>query len=448
MHDEITRWLAGRAVPLDGLAPFRAALDGVRLAGLGEATHGSAEFFSLRRRLTEFLVRELGFTTVAIEASAAAARAVDEHVRTGRGDARQAVAGLGFWTLDTAEMLAVVEWLREHNRTAERPVGFAGVDPQHPGAALRTLRELLDGAAGDLLDPLEVLARSRWGRDEPLGPEVEAAARRLTEHVAEHMAGGTAGHTAEHTAADMAGRGPGEVLKAVREAARVVGQAAELSCRPFTHADPALTLGAARDRHMAENASLLLAEPGAKVVLWAHNGHVGKGRIGGAPTMGRHLADAHGAAYYALGALFGSGAFRAIPRSRLRRRPRFLRFGSPPPEDRPTTRTFRVPPAGTPLAVETRLAAACPADHVVDLRGGERPAAVAEWLAGTAHLRAFGAVAGRLTAKFAFMPVVPGEEFDGLAFVHTATASTPLAQLTGRRRPGGCRGRRRARPSP
>ncbi|MFG1612301.1 erythromycin esterase family protein [Nonomuraea wenchangensis] len=398
--DEITRWLAGRAVPLDEPAPFRAALDGVRLAGLGEATHGSAEFFSLRRRLTELLVRELGFTTLAIEASAAAARAVDDHVRTGRGDARQVVAGLGFWTLDTAEMLAVVEWLREHNRTAERPVRFAGVDPQHPGAALRSLREHLGGAADELLDPLDVLARSRWGRDEPLGPEVEAAARRLAEHVDGH--------------------GPEEA----REAARVVGQAADLSCRPFTHADPELTLGAARDRHMAENTSLLLAEPGAKVVLWAHNGHIGKGAIGGAATMGRHLADEHGAAYYALGALFGSGGFRAVPRSRLRRRPRFLRFGAQ--EDRLTTRTFRVPSAGTPLAVETRLAAACAADHLVDLRGGERPAAVAEWLAGTARFRSFGAVAGRLTASLAFKPVVPGEEFDGLAFVHTVTASTPL----------------------
>ncbi|MGW2143251.1 erythromycin esterase family protein [Nonomuraea bangladeshensis] len=401
-HDEITRWLAGRAVPLDEPAPFRAALEGVRLVGLGEATHGSAEFFSLRRRLTELLVRELGFTTLAIEASAAAARAVDDHVRTGRGDAGQVVAGLGFWTLDTAEMLAVVEWLREHNRTAERPVRFVGVDPQHPDAALRLLREHLGEAADELLGPLEVLARSRWGRDEPLGPEVETAARRLADHVI--------------------AEGPDEV----REAARVVRQAAELSCRPFTHTDPEQTLGAARDRHMAGNASLLLAEPGAKVVLWAHNGHIGKGRIGGAATMGRHLADAHGAAYYALGALFGSGEFRAVPKSRLRRRPRFLRFGAPPPEDRLPTRTFRVPPATTPLAVETRLAAACPADHVVDLRGGERPAAVADWLAGTAHFRSFGAVAGRLTASLAFKPVVLGEEFDGLAFVHTATASTPL----------------------
>ncbi|MET8993404.1 erythromycin esterase family protein [Nonomuraea wenchangensis] len=428
--DEIIRWLAGRAVPLDEPAPFRAALEGVRLAGLGEATHGSAEFFSLRRRLTELLVRELGFTIFAIEASAAAARAVDDHVRTGRGDARQVVAGLGFWTLDTAEMLAVVEWLREHNRTAERPVRFVGVDPQHPGAALRSLREHLGGAAEELLGPLDVLARSRWGRDEPLGPEVEAAARRLAEHVAEHVADHGPEHGLEpglHGTDQASGAEAREAVRVVREAARVVRQAADLSCRPFTHTDPELTLGAARDRYMAENASLLLAEPGAKVVLWAHNGHIGKGRIGGAATMGHHLAGAHGPAYYALGALFGSGEFRAVPKSRLRRRPWFLRFGAPSPEDRVTTRTFRVPPAGTPLAVETRLAAACAADHVVDLRGGERPAAVAEWLAGTAHVRSFGAVAGRLTASLAFKPVVPGEEFDGLAFVHTATASTPLS---------------------
>ncbi|WP_327584026.1 hypothetical protein OHA25_50795 [Nonomuraea sp. NBC_00507] len=85
MPGEVTEWLAGRAIPLGGrepgagpadLGPLRAVLDGVRLVGLGESTHGGAEFFSLRWQVTEFLVKELGFTALAIEASAAAARAV------------------------------------------------------------------------------------------------------------------------------------------------------------------------------------------------------------------------------------------------------------------------------------------------------------------------------------------------------------------------------------
>lgn len=406
--DEVNAWLSGRAIPLGGLepdrgpadlAPLRAVLGGTRVVGLGEATHGSAEFFLLRWRVTEFLIKELGFTTLAIEASAAAALAVDDYVRTGVGDARTALAGLGFWTLDTAEMLTVIERLREHNRTAARPVRFAGVDPQHPGAALRALRRCLDAAGRDLLGPLDVLAVTRWGPGrEPTGPQVLADARRLEEHVAAY--------------------GPEQA----REPARIVRQFADLCTRPFAHADPERTLGVARDRHMAANVSLLLAaDPGARIALWAHNGHVTKGAHSGGhvPAMGRHLAREHGAAYYALGALFGRGGFRAH-RSRFGRIVR----GGP--------RRFRVPPARATRVVEARLAAARPGDYLVDLRGGDRPRPVAEWLAATSHLRAFGAVAGRFTAPFAFMPSVLGDEFDGLAFVARATCSTPLPPETGR----------------
>ncbi|HEX4816828.1 MAG TPA: erythromycin esterase family protein [Nonomuraea sp.] len=394
MSDEVTEWLAGRAIPLDpgaepvGLGPLRVVLDGVKVVGLGEATHGSAEFFELRWRVTEFLIRELGFTTLAVEASAAAARAVDAYVRDGAGDPAEALAGLGFWTLDTAEMLAVVERLRDHNRTADRPVRFAGIDPQNPAAALQALRACL-GEAAALVDPLDRLTRWRW---EPLDEQLETDARRLEEHVAAH--------------------GPEEA----REPARIVRQFAELSTRPFRHADPARTLGVARDRHMADNVHRLAAEPGARVAVWAHNGHVMKGSHSGGtvPAMGRHLAREHGAAYYALAGLFGQGRFRA----------RTSWFGRPVRRGRP--KTFRVPLADAPRVVEARLAAAHHGDYVVDLRHGDRPDPVRSWLAATNHLRGFGAAEGRLTAAFAFMPAVLAEEFDGLAFVERSTCSTPL----------------------
>lgn len=403
--DDVTTWLAGRAIPLgrlepgSGLAeldPLRAVLAGVSLVGLGEATHGSAEFFLLRWRLTEFLVKELGFTTLAIEASAAAARAVDAYVTTGVGDAREVLAGLGFWTLNTTEMLTVLERLREHNRTAARPVRFVGVDPQHPEASLSALRAHVDaGALGTHVDAdwLDALRSSPWGpQHEPLDRQVAADARRLEEHVAAH--------------------GPAEAL----EDARIVRQFADLASRPFQHTDPARTRMLARDRHMAENVNLLLAEPGVKIVLWAHNGHVMKGRYSGdtIPSMGLHLAQEHGTAYYALGAAFGQGAFRAY-------RTRFGRVVTRRPPAR-----FRVPLADTPRVVEARLAAARPFDYVIDLRDGDRPESVAAWLADTNHMRSFGATAHRFTAKFAFAPAVLSEQYDGLAFLHRTTASTPV----------------------
>jgi erythromycin esterase len=401
MPDDVAAWLANRAILLGSLQPdsepaelepLRAILKKVRLVGIGEATHGSAEFFQVRWRLMEFLSKELDFTTLAIEASAAASLALDQYVRHGTGDPREALAGLGFWTWNTTEMLTVIERLREHNRTAAHPVRVVGIDPQHAVASLQALRAVLDESAAPLLDPLDGLKRTGLeGPWKPLDPRIEADARRLEEHVAVH--GSAEAH--EH--------------------ARIVRQAADVASKARTAAD-LQALGVVRDRYMAENVSRLMAEPDAKVVVWAHNGHIMKGAYsgGGVPAMGSHLAREFGEEYYALGVLFGEGEFRA-------HRQRFGRMirGKPPAR-------FRIPLVDTPRVVEGRLAAASPGDYMVDLRGGDRPEPVADWLAATNHTRGFGGVAGRLTAKFAFMPTVLAEQYDGLAFLRQVNRSTPL----------------------
>ncbi|MEU8173234.1 erythromycin esterase family protein [Microbispora hainanensis] len=392
-EDQVTRWLKARALPLNDLTPLRTALNGVRVVGLGEATHGSREFFLIRHRLLEFLVEELGFTTLAVEASASASLAVDAYVQGGSGDPVEALAGLGFWTLHTAEMLATLEWLRDHNRTAARKVRFAGVDPQHPAVSLDALRAHLGAAARDLLDPLAPLAGKRLGVGPPLDRRIEADARRLEEFLTELSA-------------------PDEALAH----ARIVRQSADLASRPFRHPDPARTVSVARDRHLADNVDLLLADADAKVALWAHNGHVMKGAHNGGsvPAMGLHLGQRHGEAYYALGVLFGAGRFRA----------RRARFGKVDPARPPVT--FRVPLDRRPASVEARLATAHPGDHVIDLRNGPRPEAVTRWLGEPLHMRSHGAVARRFTYKRGSMPTVLAEHFDGIAFVPEVTASTPL----------------------
>ncbi|WP_344490138.1 erythromycin esterase family protein [Nonomuraea monospora] len=407
--DDVTAWLAGRAVPLAGLAPgsgltdlapLRAALQDARLVGLGEATHGSAEFFLLRWRLTELCIKELGFTTLAIEASAAAARAVDAYTAGGPGDPRDALAGLRFWTLHTAEMLTVLERLRDHNCTAARPVRFVGIDPQHPQPALEALRACLGEPATPLLDPLGDLGRH--GFTQPLDRQAEADARRLEEHVAAY--------------------GPDEA----REHARIVRQFADVASRPRVHTDPERTLAAARDRYLAENVARLVTGPEDKVVVWAHNSHVARSARGVRP-MGAHLAGEFGEAYYAIAVLFGHGEFRAHRRrfGRLVRKPPAL-FRVPPSLPRVRPSRFRVPPAGAPGDVAARLAAAHPGDYVVDLRGGDHPEDVATWLAATNQVRGFGGMARRVRSRSAFRDTILADEFDGLAFLRQVSASTPL----------------------
>lgn len=87
-------------------------IDGARIVALGEATHGTREFFKLKHRLVEFLVAEHGFTTFAIEANWPECEAAIEYVMNGVGDPAVALAGLHFWTWDTEEVLALIEWMR------------------------------------------------------------------------------------------------------------------------------------------------------------------------------------------------------------------------------------------------------------------------------------------------------------------------------------------------
>ena len=99
------------------LAPLKGILADVRLIGLGEATHGSREIFQFKHRMLEFLVTEMGFTVFIIEASFPACLNVNRYVLHGEGDPAEALASMGFWTWDTEEVSAMIEWMRSYNET-------------------------------------------------------------------------------------------------------------------------------------------------------------------------------------------------------------------------------------------------------------------------------------------------------------------------------------------
>ncbi|GIG69559.1 erythromycin esterase family protein [Phytomonospora endophytica] len=395
---EVTGWLSRNAVRLTGLEPgtdltdlkgLTDVLGGARIVGLGESTHGTAEFFRLKHRLVEYLVTEHGCTVFAMEASASAAADVDAYIRYGTGDAAEVLAGLGFWTWRTAEVLALFEWLRAHNRDLpeHRRVRFAGIDPQRCDRSIAALEGFLSGPG----DPLRVLGTADPGSR----PDPE---RRLF-----HQAGELLDRV---TRADG---GP----EALRHA-RILVRAADLVTRPRVAPDPADTVFAARDRYMADAvAEILDADPAATIALWAHNGHLARTRYGGGiAALGSHLAERHGDDYYALGLLFGSGRFRAR---------RMWPWPSWP--GAVATNGLGPAPGGT---VEATLGKAVPGPHLVDLRAAAAVPAVRDWLAAPHMTRTHGAVVRRRLYRLSMAPVKPAEEFDGLAYVPVSTPSVPL----------------------
>ncbi|MBT2440037.1 erythromycin esterase family protein [Streptomyces sp. ISL-36] len=413
MPDDIARWLAENARPLGTLTPgaptgdlqpLGEALRGARIVGLGESTHGTGEFFRLKHRIVEFLVREEGFTTLAMEASQSAARALDAYVRHGVGDPARLVARLGFWTWRTQEMVDLVEWLRAHNRDLpeDRRIRFVGTDPQRCADSVGTVAAFLRRTAPEQAEDiraLEVLSQarpaSRPDPDQALLRRAEAVARFLTEH--------------------RDASGPGDDIDDALEHARILVRAADLVTRPFDPSAGEDSVFAARDRYMAEAVARLVDDdPRARVMVWAHNGHIAKGTYGEqVPALGSRLRERYGDAYYALALFFGKGSFLARRGDDLRGLPVRHRIGT----------GFR--------SVEARLADAVRGDYYADLRAAAASAEAAPWLHAPRAQRSFGANVPRFAYRFHVAPVVLARDYDGFAFVARSTCSHLLPRQEG-----------------
>ena len=144
-------WLEQNAVPLattepggpyTDLAPLKEMVGTARIVGLGEQTHGTREFFRFKHRALEYLVKEMGFNTFAIEAPWAEANRVNHYVHTGQGDPEGLLSHLRYWTWNTAEVLELIKWMRQHNQNpggAPR-VSFLAFDVQNARVAMRAAR--------------------------------------------------------------------------------------------------------------------------------------------------------------------------------------------------------------------------------------------------------------------------------------------------------------------
>ncbi len=137
-------WLQANAIRLDtveaghgfaDMQPLKKIVGDARIVALGEATHGTREFFQLKHRLVEFLAAEMGFTIFSIEANMPEAFRLNDYVLNGQGDPAALIKGMYFWTWSTEEVLSMVRWMRDFNMSGRGRVQFTGFDMQTPDVA-------------------------------------------------------------------------------------------------------------------------------------------------------------------------------------------------------------------------------------------------------------------------------------------------------------------------
>jgi erythromycin esterase-like protein len=114
------------------LRPLIPLLQGRRIVAMGEATHGTREFFQLKHRFFAFMVQRVGFRTFALEARAQDVEPANAYAQRGAGSAEAAIRALAEWPWETQEVVALLEWARRYNASVpERGrVQFRGIDFQ------------------------------------------------------------------------------------------------------------------------------------------------------------------------------------------------------------------------------------------------------------------------------------------------------------------------------
>jgi erythromycin esterase len=290
--------VAALCAPLTDPGDFDVLLDRVgdaRVVMIGEASHGTHEFYRWRAALTQRLVTERGFSFVAVEGDWPDCDRVDRAVRRVPDDPRAALLAYDRWPTwmwANEEVADFTRWLHAHNSTvdaAER-VGFHGLDVYSLWESLREIMVHLQEH-----DPAEVpAALAAYRCFEPYGESVRdyAMATRLVPASCENEVVDLLVRLRDRAVTEGAGS-----FNAWQNAEVVAG--AERYYRAMMTGGP--DSWNIRDQHMDETLHRLLLHYGAgsKAVVWAHNTHVGDARathmaMSGTVNIGQLARERHG----------------------------------------------------------------------------------------------------------------------------------------------------------
>ncbi|MFI9724042.1 erythromycin esterase family protein [Streptomyces sp. NPDC052396] len=392
---------------LADLRPLGRMVAGAQVVGLGEATHSSHEFFTLKHRVFRYLVERQGFRTFALEDSWSTGQRLNDYVLHGKGDIRRIMReefqeSYSWW--NNREYLELLEWMRSYNRQhPDDPVRFMGDDFAYAGP------ELYDKVTGyaarahpELLPRFTELYRGlrpvtdagTYMREYLKRPP--AARREMARRTGQALAllkrqtpAGPAGRTAHEwavqhaTAIDQTARGYAFDFDDQRQVAAAMRY---------------------RDSVMAANVLWWNQHTGSKILLSAHDAHVSHKTFDPdnyPKVQGEFLRDRLGKRYLNIATTFGQGSFNATG-----------------PDGKVTRHT--VGPA-RPGSNERTLDRVRYRDYVLDLR--KVASTGRDWLGRARPTRSIGTAYPGPGTEY---PVALGRSYDVLIHLHRVRAARLL----------------------
>lgn len=280
----LPRLIADAAEPLPPVEheDFAATIDryaSARVVLLGEASHGTSEFYRARAAFTRRLIERHGFRLVAVEADWPDAAVIDRRVRglPGPEPAEPPFSRFPTWMWRNAEVAAFAGWLAAHNASlaAERRTGFHGLDLYSLTSSIRAVLDYLDETDPEAAE----VARERYGCLTPWSHAPQAYGRMALsagyapcERAVVQTLTALLARRLDYAASD------GDRFLDATQNARLVRDAEAYYRAMYYGAADSWNL---RDRHMFETLEQLIEArgPDARAVVWAHNSHIGDARF-------------------------------------------------------------------------------------------------------------------------------------------------------------------------
>jgi erythromycin esterase len=285
-----------------------AYMSNCKIVGLGEATHGTKEFFQLKHRIFKYLVENHGFRIFAFECDMGESYYVNNFITKGEGDIEDIMKNImHFWTWRTEEVKELLLWMREYNdnKTDEDKIHFIGVDCQfftyQADIILNYFNKTNVSLPENCVNFLNVIDQIGWNlleyyknmtldQKEWIDLSVDILLAKFEDHRDELIS-----NSSEFE------------FQFIKQIALNIKQVNDFYYN-WTHGSQFNY----RDLYMAENTLWTsdLFGNNTKVALWAHNGHVNNYRLFGA--MGFHLKKELKEKYQILGFAFSLGNFTAV----------------------------------------------------------------------------------------------------------------------------------------
>jgi len=277
------------------ISPIEKKLNEVTVLAIGEATHGTHEFFDVKIKLIKLLVKNYNFKVIAFEAPMDELNEVNKYIVEGIGRISSVVQGRSFYRVyDTKEVQELIEWLRLENltRSKNNKIYFAGIDMQGGNQAVQNIKRYLcsDSALCSRFQLIgseyfKLKGRSDW----------EKFYYRLEDFYKTFLSSELGNSNVENLD-----------RKWIEQNIKLLMQNAR-----FRY-DKSRESQFVRDSMMADNV-LWLSQyyHDSKIILWAHNAHVADW----SKAMGAYLFKAMGDRYFSVGLTAANGVFNVFPPS-------------------------------------------------------------------------------------------------------------------------------------